>query len=274
MQELILVLPGISPGEIYGMPMKGRGLPSRIKITAEPWDVIRVDFTDSPMKIYSLFSPKKIMPNQKLIKIYDDLIIGKGQKAIIPAQPASGKTYILTSLGERVIQSRKANVTNLMIDERPEEKLAGPNVININLSYMRAPKDILEGVLETMGKVMRKVTETGSDEVIFIDSLTRLVEVTNTVIRTEFPDLPSGTGGISLEARKFVRQILGLGNNFQKGSLTIVATCLVGGSTIEDTIYKDLKGVSNAELFIKAVSKGNAGIDPKKSYVRQQKLIR
>lgn len=273
MQELILALPGIVPGEMYGYPMK-KGLPSRVKLTAESWDVLRVDFTDNPLKVYSLFSPKKLMPKQKLVRVSEKITLGKGQKVIVPAAPATGKTSILTEIGNKVIEHRAARVTNLLIDERPEEKLSGPNVININLSYMRSQKDIIEGVIETIGTVMKRVTERGTDEVIFIDSLTRLVEVASTVIRTENPDLPSGTGGIALEARKFVRQILGLGNNFSKGSLTIIGTALVGGSIIEDTIYKDLKGVSNAEIFIRKMGDGKPMIDDRKSYVRNAKLIK
>lgn len=272
MQQLILVLPGISPDEIYGVPLRG-GTPSRLKIVAEPWDVIRIDYADSPLKVYSVFSPKKLPPRQRLMRLNKKAIaIGKGQKVIVPAEPASGKSTLLKDLGERVLESGKARVTNILIDERPEETLAGPQVDNINLSYMRSSKDILIGVLDTIGKVMIRVSEQGTDEVIFMDSLTRLVSVANTVIQTELPDLPSGTGGIALEARKFVRQILGLGNNLQRGSLTIIGTCLVGGSTIEDTIYKDLKGVSNAELFIQKTKEG-IGIDTRKSYVRNQSSI-
>lgn len=274
MQELILVLPGIAPGEIYGVPIKGRGTPSRIKLTAEPWDVIRVDFSDNPIKVYSAFSPKKLNPNKRLMRLSGKSIkIGKGQKVIVPAEPASGKSTLLRNMGEEVIKTGKAKITNLLIDERPEESLAGNQVDNINLSYMRSPKDILIGVLDTIGKVMLRVTNDGTDEVIFMDSLTRLVTVANTVIQTEMPGLPSGSGGVSLEARKFVRQILGLGNNLQRGSLTIIGTCLMGGSSIEDVIYKDLKGVSNAELFIRKSNDGVPLIDSRKSYVRNQSRI-
>ncbi len=275
MQQLILVLPGIVPGEIYGLPLKG-GTPQRMEITAEPWDVIRVDFTDNPLKIYSLFSPKKLSPNKRLLRLNKKQIkIGKGQKVIVPAEPATGKSTLLKNLGEEILKTGKANITNLLIDERPEETLAGSNVQNINLSYMRAPKDIMIGVLDTVGKVMKRVTEKGTDEVIFIDSLTRLVQVVNTVINNEMPNLPSGTGGVTLASRNFVRQILGLANNLQKGSLTIISTCLMGGSSIEDTIYKDLKGVSNAELFIKRSFDKDSPIeiDPRKSYVRNQSQI-
>lgn len=272
MQQLILVLPGIAPDEIYGVPIKG-GTPSRLKLTAEPWDVIRIDFTDNPLKVYSAFSPKKYSPKNRLMRLANKSIkIGKGQKVIVPAEPASGKSTLLFDLGNKVLSSGKARITNILIDERPEETLAGLNVDNINLSYMRSSKDILIGVLDTIGKVMIRVTEKGTDEVIFMDSLTRLVSVANTVIQTELPNLPSGTGGIALEARKFVRQILGLGNNLQKGSLTIIGTCLVGGSTIEDVIYKDLKGVSNAELYIRNTN-GEVSIDQRKSYVRNMSSI-
>jgi transcription termination factor Rho len=152
--------------------------------------------------------------------------------------------------------------------------LAGPSVNNINLSYMRSAKDILIGTLDTLATVMKRVLDKKTDEVVFIDSMTRLVDVANSVIQTEVPDLPSGTGGVALSARKFVRQILGLGNNLQGGSLTIISTCLIGGSSLEDVIYKDLKGVSNAELFISHSKDGTKGIDPRKSYVRNQQYIK
>ena len=276
MQKLFLVLPGISPGEIYGVPFTGNHVPQRLKLNAEPWDVVRIDLADNPIRVKSLYSPKKVRPVKKLLSLANDsIVVGLGQKVIVPAQPASGKSTLLTKLGHKVITSKLARITNILIDERPEETLAGPAVSNINLSYMRSAEDILVGTLDTLGSVMKRVIEKKTNEVVFIDSLTRLVSVANDVIQTELPDLPSGSGGVSLAARKFVRQILGLGNNIQGGgSLTIIATCLQGGSTLEDIIYKDLKGVSNAELFILPLKGGDRGIDPRKSYVRNQSFIK
>jgi transcription termination factor Rho len=275
MQRMYLTLPGIIPGEIYAFPYEGRDLPKRLPLNSEAWDIINIDIQDDPIRIKKLYSPKKLPPKEMLIHLADrKIIIGKGQKVLIPAQPASGKTTLLKELGELILKYKKANITNLLIDERPEETLAGPRVSNINLSYMKSAKDILIGTLDTIGTVMRRVSEKKTDEVIFIDSLTRLVDVANSVIQSEVTDLPSGSGGVALSARKFVRQILGLGNNFQGGSLTIISTCLVGGSPIEDVIYKDLKGVSNAELFIHRTSDGKKIIDPRKSYVRNQRNIR
>jgi transcription termination factor Rho len=275
MQSLYLTLPGIIPGEIYAVPMKGSGLPQRLELNSEPWDVISIDIGKDPVKISKLYSPKKFPPKQKLMHLAQQkIVLGKGQKAIVPAQPASGKTTLLKNLGEIVLKYNKANVTNLLIDERPEEKLAGPTVSNINLSYMRSANDILIGVLDTLATVMKRILDRKTHEVVFIDSLTRLVDIANNVIQTEVPDLPSGTGGVALSARRFVRQILGLGNNLGQGSLTIIGTCLVGGSNVEDVIYKDLKGVSNAELFILTTNKGDKIIDPRKSYVRNQGYIK
>lgn len=276
MQKLFLVLPGIVPGEIYGIPFSGKGVPQRLELNAEPWDVVRIDETENPIRVKSLYSPAKVQPRKKLLTCANSqIVVGYGQKVIVPAQPATGKSTLLRNLGNNVITSRKAKVTNLLIDERPEETLAGPAVSNINLSYMRSSKDILIGVLDTLGVVMRRVLDKKSHEVVFIDSLTRFVEVVNSVIQSENPDLPSGSGGVALSSRKFVRQILGLGNNMGKGgSLTIIGTCLVGGSSLEDVIYKDLKGVSNAELFIQKSKGGDPKVDPKKSYVRNMERIK
>lgn len=276
MQNLFLVLPGIIPGEIYGMPMTGKGVPQRLELNAEPWDVVRIDVSDNPIRVKSLFSPDKVMPSSKLLTLANgSIVVGKGQKVIVPAEPASGKSTLLTNMGKMVMSQKEANITNILIDERPEEKLAGPKVSNINLSYMRSPKDILIGTLDTLGGVMKRVLDKKTDEVVFIDSLTRLVTVANEVIQSEMPGLPSGSGGVALSARKFVRQILGLGNKLKTGgSMTIISTCLIGGSSIEDTVYKDLKGVSNSELFITTNKEGNKIVDPRKSYVRNMNRIR
>lgn len=268
MQELFVTMPGENPDEIWAQPLKG-GAPKRLKITSEPWDVIRLDLTDSPLKVYSLYSPAKYQPKDRLFRANSKALrFGKGQKILIPAAPASGKTTLLYKIGENITNSGKAGITSIMIDERPEEKLFGKT---INLSYMRSPKDIMKGLMASIGEVMIRVHEKGTDEVIMIDSLTRLVSVVNQLIQTEYPDLPSGTGGVALQARKFVRQIFGLGSRLPKGSLTIIGTSLMGGSTIEDTIYKDLQGVSTAEIFIRRVG-GEPTIDPK-SYVRDQNKI-
>lgn len=268
MQELFITMPGENPEEIWCQPLRG-GLPRKLKLSSEPWDVVRIDLMDSPLKVYSLYSPKKYPPKDRLFRANSKTLrFGKGQKILIPAAPASGKTTLLYNLGESITKSGKANITNILIDERPEESLYGKSV---NLSYMRSPKDILKGLMATLGEVMIRVHEKGTDEVVMIDSLTRLVSVVNQLIQTDYPDMPSGTGGVSLQARKFVRQIFGLGNRLPKGSLTIIATSLIGGSGIEDTIYKDLQGVSTSEIFIRKLN-GEPSIDPK-SYVRNQNNI-
>lgn len=270
MQKLFLILPGLTPDEVWGQPLNGGGHPIKLQLRSEPWEVVRIDLTDDPLKVYSLVSPKKFQPKDRLFRSSGKkLKFGKGQKILVPAAPASGKTTLLRNLGDAITKSGKANITNILIDERPEEALYGKT---INLSYMRAPKDIIYGVTSSLGQVMERAIEKGTDEVIFIDSLTRLVQVASTVIQTDYPDLPSGTGGISLYARKYVRQIFGLGNRLQRGSLTIIGTCLIGGSTLEDTIYKDLQGVSTSEIFIKKVD-NEPTIDPIKSYVRDMHRI-
>jgi transcription termination factor Rho len=270
MQELFLTMPGTSDKEIWAQPLRG-GLPKKLELTAEPWDVLRLDLSDSPLRVYSLYSPKKYPPKDRLFRAAGKkLRYGKGQKILVPAPPASGKTTLMHKIGKSIMETKKGYVTNIMIDERPEETLYGKT---INLNYMRSSKDILEGMMAALGQVMLRVTEKGTDEVVIIDSLTRLIQVVNTIVQQEYPDLPSGTGGISLQARKFVRQIFGLGNRLPKGSLTIIATSLVGGSPIEDVIYKDLQGVSTAEIFIRKGPDGEVIIDPNKSYVRNQHQI-
>lgn len=271
MQKLFLILPGLVPDEVWGKPLSGGTHPIKLKLRSEPWEVVRIDLTDEPLKVYSLVSPMKFQPKDRLFRSGGKkLKFGKGQKILVPAAPASGKTTLLRNLGESITKSGKANITNILIDERPEEVLFGKT---INLSYMRSPKDIIHGITSAIGDVMERALERGTDEVIFFDSLTRLVQVASTVIQTDFPDLPSGTGGISLYARKYVRQIFGLGNRLSRGSLTIIGTCLVGGSSIEDTIYSDLKGVSTAEIFIKRGADGEPTIDLFKSYVRDMHRI-
>lgn len=270
MQKLFLILPGLTPEEVWGQPLDG-GAPMTLKLRSEPWEVVRIDLSDDPLKVYSLVSPQKLQPKDRLFRACNKkLKFGKGQKILIPAAPASGKTTLLRDLGESITNSGKAGLTNILIDERPEEKLHG---VTINLSYMRSPKDIIHGITSAIGKVMERALEKGTDEVIMIDSMTRLVQVASTVIQTDYPDLPSGAGGISLYARKYVRQIFGLGNRLSRGSLTIIGTSLIGGSTIEDTIYKDLQGVSTAEIFIKKGQDGLPTINPNLSYVREMHRI-
>lgn len=286
-QELILALPGLVSGEMYGVPLKKDNLPETYEITAEPWDTIRINPMESPLKILGLYSPRKVNPKKVLLDIGGKFKIGYGQKIIVPAAPASGKTTLLTDIGKEIIKKKRGNVTNLLIDERPEEKLAGRNVSNINLSYMRSPNDILLGSLDAISKAMKRVLLHKTNEIIFMDSLTRFVGIVDSIILEKYPSTPSGTGGITLASRRFVRTILGLANNFsQGGSLTIIATTLVGGSSVEDVIYKDLKGVSNAEIFINKIrnlspSHNNKDsnsiidrVDLRKSYVRNQSLIK
>lgn len=267
------VVPSIYPNKVALLqPNNPRAVIMHEELDVLPGSTIVTDLSKETKLIYGKTTPKELKPSRLLIDVIPGvLFLGYGQKVLTPAPPASGKTTLMTGLGKRLSKlPKRPNITNLLIDERPEEKLHGRT---INLSYMRTPEAIINQSLMVMAELAHRVQNQGTDEVLFIDSLSRLAIVANDLIIAKHPELPAGTGGLTAQARRFVRQFLGMGNNFASGSLTIIATTLLGGSSAEDIIYSDLKGVSNAELFIKR-TKDERIFDPQKSYVRDMKHIR
>ena len=204
--------------------------------------------------------------------------IGKGQRGLIVSPPKSGKTTILKQLANAV--STKHTDVHLMvalIGERPEEVTDMDRSVDAEVisSTFDDPATSHVRVAEMVLERAKRLTETGRDVMILMDSITRLARAYNLVVS------PSGrtlSGGIDPSALYPPKRFFGAARNIEDGgSLTIIATCLVDtGSKMDDIIYEEFKGTGNMELHLSRKLQERRvfpAIDIERSSTRREELL-
>ena len=176
--------------------------------------------------------------------------IGKGQRALIVAQPKTGKTMLLQSIANAIADNHpEVYMIVLLIDERPEEVTEMAR--NVNAEVVASTFDeqasrhvkVAEMVLEKA----KRMVECGHDVVILLDSITRLARAYNSVQPASGKVL---SGGVDANALHKPKRFFGAARNTEeKGSLTIIATALIDtGSKMDEVIFEEFKGTGNMEL--------------------------
>ena len=188
---------------------------------------------DSSVRIVDLFTP-----------------IGKGQRALIVAQPKTGKTILLKSIANAIAANHpEAYLMVLLIDERPEEVTDMARTVNAEViaSTFDEPADYHVKIAGIVLEKAKRLVECGHDVVIFLDSITRLARAYNTVAPASGKVL---TGGVDANALQKPKRFFGAARNIEGGgSLTIIATALIDtGSKMDEVIFEEFKGTGNMEL--------------------------
>ena len=176
--------------------------------------------------------------------------IGKGQRALIVAQPKTGKTILMKDIANAIAANHpEAYLMMLLIDERPEEVTDMARTVNAEViaSTFDEPAERHVKIAGIVLEKAKRMVECGHDVVIFLDSITRLARAYNTVS----PD--SGkvlTGGVDANALQKPKRFFGAARNIEGGgSLTIIATALIDtGSKMDEVIFEEFKGTGNMEL--------------------------
>lgn len=176
--------------------------------------------------------------------------IGKGQRALIVAQPKTGKTMLLKSLANAIASNHpEAYLIMLLIDERPEEvtDMARSVKAEVVASTFDEQASKHVKVAEMVLEKAKRLVECGHDVVIMLDSITRLARAYNTVQPTSNKIL---SGGVDANALHKPKRFFGAARNTEeKGSLTIIATALIDtGSKMDEVIFEEFKGTGNMEL--------------------------
>ena len=176
--------------------------------------------------------------------------IGKGQRALIVAQPKTGKTMLLQSIANAIADNHpEVYMIVLLIDERPEEvtEMARNVKAEVVASTFdeQASRHVKEA--EMVLEKAKRMVECGHDVVIFLDSITRLARAYNSVQPASGKVL---SGGVDANALHKPKRFFGAARNTEeKGSLTIIATALIDtGSKMDEVIFEEFKGTGNMEL--------------------------
>ena len=176
--------------------------------------------------------------------------IGKGQRALIVAQPKTGKTMLLQSIANAIADNHpEVYMIVLLIDERPEEvtEMARHVKAEVVASTFDEQATRHVKVAEMVLEKAKRMVECGHDVVILLDSITRLARAYNSVQPASGKVL---SGGVDANALHKPKRFFGAARNTEeKGSLTIIATALIDtGSKMDEVIFEEFKGTGNMEL--------------------------
>ena len=187
-------------------------------------------------------------PSVRIVDLFAP--IGKGQRALIVAQPKTGKTILMKDIANAIAANHpEAYIMMLLIDERPEEVTDMARTVNAEViaSTFDEPADRHVKIAGIVLEKAKRMVECGHDVVIFLDSITRLARAYNTVSPASGKVL---TGGVDANALQKPKRFFGAARNIEGGgSLTIIATALVEtGSKMDEVIFEEFKGTGNSEI--------------------------
>ena len=176
--------------------------------------------------------------------------IGKGQRALIVAQPKTGKTILMKDIANAIASNHpEVYMIMLLIDERPEEVTDMARSVNAEViaSTFDEPAERHVKIAGIVLEKAKRLVECGHDVVIFLDSITRLARAYNTVSPASGKVL---SGGVDANALHKPKRFFGAARNIENGgSLTIIATALIDtGSKMDEVIFEEFKGTGNMEL--------------------------
>ena len=177
---------------------------------------------------------------------------GMGQRALITAQPRTGKTVILQNIAKAISANHPdIFLIVLLIDERPEEVTDMQRSVKgeVISSTFDEPATRHVQVAEMVIEKAKRLVEHKRDVVILLDSITRLGRAYNTVVPSSGKVL---TGGVDANALQRPKRFFGAARNIEEGgSLTIIATALIDtGSRMDEVIFEEFKGTGNSEIIL------------------------
>jgi transcription termination factor Rho len=183
-----------------------------------------------------------------------DLIapIGKGQRALLVAQPKTGKTVMMKQIAHALVANHpEVHLIVLLVDERPEEVTEMVRGVRgeVISSTFDEPAARHVQVAEMVIERAKRLVELKKDVVILLDSITRLARAYNNVLPSSGKVL---TGGVDANALQRPKRFFGAARNVEEGgSLTIIGTALIDtGSKMDEVIYEEFKGTGNCEIHL------------------------
>ena len=204
--------------------------------------------------------------------------IGKGQRALLVAQPKTGKTVMMQQLAHALVANHpEIHLIVLLVDERPEEVTEMLRTVRgeVISSTFDEPAARHVQVAEMVIERAKRLVELKKDVVILLDSITRLARAYNNVLPSSGKVL---TGGVDANALQRPKRFFGAARNIEEGgSLTIIATALIDtGSRMDDVIYEEFKGTGNMEIHLDrraAEKRVYPAINVNRSGTRREELL-
>ena len=226
--------------------LKINGLEPALVRDRVPFDHLTPLFPDEKFKLCK--GDGKDSHSARVVDLFSP--IGKGQRALIVAQPKTGKTLLMKDIANAIAANHpEAYMIMLLIDERPEEvtDMARSVKAEVIASTFDEPAERHVKIAGIVLEKAKRMVECGHDVVIFLDSITRLARAYNTVSPASGKVL---SGGVDANALHKPKRFFGAARNIEGGgSLTIIATALIDtGSKMDEVIFEEFKGTGNMEL--------------------------
>ena len=224
---------------------KINGLPPELVRDRVPFDHLTPLFPDEKFKLCKGYNDNLSV---RIVDLFAP--IGKGQRALIVAQPKTGKTILMKDIANAIAANHpEVYMIMLLIDERPEEVTDMARSVNAEViaSTFDEPAERHVKIAGIVLEKAKRMVECGHDVVIFLDSITRLARAYNTVSPASGKVL---SGGVDANALHKPKRFFGAARNIEGGgSLTIIATALIDtGSKMDEVIFEEFKGTGNMEL--------------------------
>ena len=274
---------------------KARSAPRRTASAISPFSRSRTSISKIPRRpntraIFDNLTPLyptkwlKLEIEDPTIKDFSSRVIdivsplGKGQRALIVAQPRTGKTVLLQNIAHSITANHpECYLIVLLIDERPEEVTDMQRSVKgevISSTFDEPPSRHVQ-VSEMVIEKAKRLVEHKRDVVILLNSITRLGRAYNTVVPSSGKVL---TGGVDSNALQRPKRFFGAARNIEEGgSLTIIATALIDtGSRMDEVIFEEFKGTGNSEIILdRKVSDKRVfpAIDVSRSGTRKEDLL-
>src|SRR5207249_6342018 len=172
---------------------------------------------------------REIKAEENITSRIIDLIapIGKGQRALLVAQPKTGKTVMMQHLAHAIVANHPdAHLIVLLVDERPEEVTEMLRTVRgeVISSTFDEPAARHVQVAEMVIERAKRLVELKKDVVILLDSITRLARGYNNLQPSKGRIM---SGGVESKALTKPKKFFGSARNAEEGgSLTILATAL------------------------------------------------
>ncbi len=207
-----------------------------------------------PKECFKLEREGMKKPDENIVGRIIDLIapIGKGQRALLVAQPKTGKTVMMQHIAHALVANHPdIYLIVLLVDERPEEVTEMQRTVRgeVISSTFDEPAARHVQVAEMVIERAKRLVEMKKDVVILLDSITRLARAYNNVLPSSGKVL---TGGVDANALQRPKRFFGAARNVEEGgSLTIIGTALIDtGSRMDEVIYEEFKGTGNCEIHL------------------------
>ncbi len=179
--------------------------------------------------------------------------IGKGQRALIIADPRSGREALIKEISQS-IESNYSEVKQLvlLVDTPPEQVtdmkrwLIKSDVVAS--TFDQSPEEHV-AIAELTIERAKRMVELGEDVAVIIDGMTSLARAYNQISSNNGR---SNSSDFDASALYLPKRFFGAGRKLEEGgSLTVIASVMIGTtSRLDEMLVQELLGGSTSEIYL------------------------